>query len=119
MWSSKSEGEIVNIYVGDNDHNEALVVVTKEGEIVYVPRSDLSGVGIASTWREERVVDVLYAVCSGTHVRMGKSSPIRKLAGLEVLLQIVFEFLFTRGVDGVRNVWSTCAAVSTLASSSV
>ena len=113
VWEGKSVAEIVDIFVGDDDNNEALIVVTKEGELDFVPKSDLGCVG---TWRETRVLDVKYAVCSGTHARLGGGSPFRKLAGLEVLIRIVFEFLFDSRIDASRNVFSKLAAVSTLSS---
>ena len=112
VWEGKSVAEIVDIFVGDDDNNEALIVVTKEGELDFVPKSEL-GCGVG--WRETRVLDVKYAVCSGTHARSG--SLFRKLAGLEVLIRIVFEFLFDSRIDASRNVFSKLAAVSTLSNS--
>ena len=102
MWSNKYESEVITFFFGDNAVHEALIVVTKEGELHYISASDL---GHKIETRTDRVIDIKITVLLGLHRRLGKHSFLQMLAGSEVVVRIVFDFLFHES-EHMQNVVS-------------
>ena len=106
IWKRKFDSEIVDLFYGNDSVNDALIIVTQEGEIHYISRSELSG-SIGDAY-EPRVSDIKYAFLYGTHKRLGAKSFVLMLP-VDVIGEI-FSFLFhsnNRNRNVIYPEWTT------------
>ena len=106
IWKRKFDSEIVDLFYGNDSINDALIIVTQEGEIHYISRSELSG-SIGDAY-EPRVSDIKYAFLYGTHKRLGAKSYVLMLP-VDVIGEI-FSFLFhsnNRNRNVIYPEWTT------------
>ena len=92
VFTNQFESEIVDVYLGNDVTNDALIVITQEGELHFVHSYDLPLA--PRQLYNARIHDVHRSFLLGMHKVLGKHSPVIKLAGCEGVLRIIITFLF-------------------------
>ena len=103
VWTKQYESEIINVIYGSSlksNDDVQLISITQEGELFYEYQIPYQCHGYY-----DRMIDIRNMFLYGLHKRIGKYSYLQKLGGLEVLVKIIFEYLFHKN-ECSRNVIS-------------